>query len=143
MDNAGHGGVPNILLVIDTSASFSANADLCSYASGGTSSLGKTVGGVEQCALVDAIQSLPDSAVNMGVVVTNSNGFATDTRSTGDLAYHETCSGSAGGCVVRKLTLMDGTGKASLVNFIKSWKNSSSNSATEFNVKSSTTRLEA
>ena len=140
VDNPTTAGVPNILLVLDTSASFSADADPCTYASGGAPSLGNKAGGVEQCALVDAIESLPDSAVNLGILVTNTNGFATDTRSADDLAYHETCSGNAGGCVVRKLTLMNAASKTSLINFIKSWKMSGSNSATEFNVKSSTTR---
>ena len=64
------------------------------------------------------------------------NNFATDTRVATDNAYHETCMGTYGGCVVRNLTLMNATNKASLVKFIKSWKTSGSNSATEFNVKS-------
>jgi type IV pilus assembly protein PilY1 len=140
VDNAGTAGVPNILFVIDTSASFSSNADACTYASGGSPSLGNTAGGIEQCALVDAIESLPDSAVNMGIMVTNTNGFAEDVRSTSDIAFHETCQGNAGGCLVRKLTLMDAAAKVSLVNFIKSWKDSGQSSATSFNVKSSTTR---
>lgn len=140
MDNPAGGTVPNVLFVIDTGASFSANADSCTYASGGSPSLGNTAGGIEQCSLVNAIESLPDNAMNMGIMVTNTNGFATDVRSASDPAYHETCSGNAGGCLVRKLTLMSAANKVSLVNFIKSWRDAGQNSATEFNVKSSTTR---
>jgi len=140
VNNAATAGTPNILLVIDTGASFSASADNCTYASGGSPTMNGSAGGIEQCALVDAIESLANGAVRIGVMVTNTNGFATDVRDPSDIAYHRTCSGSAGGCLVRALTLMDAAGKANLVNFIKAWKTSGSNSATEFNVKSSTTR---
>ena len=140
VNNAATAGTPNILLVMDTSASFSSSADSCTYASGGAPTLNGSAGGVEQCALVDAIESLANGAVNIGLMVINTNGFADDVRATSDLAYHRTCSGNAGGCLVRELTLMDAAGKDSLVKFIKSWKSSGQNSATEFNVKSSTTR---
>lgn len=133
--------VPNILFVIDTGANFSANAAVpctaySAAAGGGAPSLGGTGGGVEQCALVDSITALPADTVNIGILVNNNNNFATDTRSTSDVAYHETCMGSAGGCVIRKLTLMTATNKANLIAFIKSWKLSGNNSATQFNVKS-------
>jgi len=138
VDNATNSGVPNVLFVMDTGANFSSSAAVpcTAYASGGAPSLGDTAGGVEQCALVDAISALADGSVNIGILVNNNNNFATDTRSTSDLAYHETCQGTYGGCVVRKLALMNAANKTSLINFIKSWKLSGSNSATEFNVKS-------
>jgi Tfp pilus tip-associated adhesin PilY1 len=136
--NAQNLGTPNVLFVIDTGANFSSSAAVpcTAYASGGTPSLGNTAGGIEQCALVDAISGLNDSAVNIGILVNNNNNFATDTRAATDPAYHETCQGTYGGCVVRKLAVMNAAGKASLVNFIKSWKTSGQDSATEFNVKS-------
>ncbi|GAB2581280.1 hypothetical protein GCM10027034_10580 [Ramlibacter solisilvae] len=138
VDNSTNGGVPNVLFVMDTGANFSSSAAVpcTAYATGGAPSLGNTAGGIEQCALVDTIQALPDGVVNIGILVNNNNNFGTDTRSTADAAYHETCMGTYGGCVIRKLTFMDAAGKASLVNFIKSWKTSGSNSTTEFNVKS-------
>ena len=138
VDNAATNGVPNVLFVMDTGANFSSSAAVpcTAYASGGAPSLGDTAGGVEQCALVDSISALPNGSVNIGIIVNNNNGFATDVRSPADAAYHEACEGTYGGCLVRKFTLMDAAGKASLVNFIKSWKTSGQNSATEFNVKS-------
>lgn len=138
VDNAGTAGVPNVLFVMDTGANFSSNAAVpcTAYGSGGAPSLGGTAGGVEQCALVDALEALPNGTVNIGILVNNNNSFATDTRAAGDAAFHETCMGTYGGCVIRKLALMNTANKASLVNFIKSWKTSGSNSATEFNVKS-------
>jgi type IV pilus assembly protein PilY1 len=138
VDNAATNGVPNVLFVMDTGANFSSAAAIpcTAYASGGAPSMGNTAGGVEQCALVDAISALPNGSVNIGILVNNNNNFATDVRLTSDAAYHETCSGTYGGCLVRKFALMDAAGKASLISFIKSWKTSGTNSATEFNVKS-------
>ncbi|MDP3190592.1 PilC/PilY family type IV pilus protein [Rhodoferax sp.] len=140
-DNAGNSGVPNVLFVMDTGANFSSSAAspctaYSAAAGGGTPSLGDTAGGVEQCALVDSITALTDGAVNIGILVNNNNSFATDTRAASDAAFHETCMGTYGGCVIRKLTLMTPANKTNLINFIKSWKTSGSNSATEFNVKS-------
>src|SRR5688572_30359381 len=68
VDNAGTMGTPNVLLVIDNGANFSANAKVgCSFYDGTTEvpSLGNdTAAGIEQCALVAAIKGLPDDAVN-------------------------------------------------------------------------------
>jgi Tfp pilus tip-associated adhesin PilY1 len=140
-DNAGNSGVPNVLFVMDTGANFSSSAATpctaySAAAGGGAPSLGDTAGGVEQCALVDSITALTDGAVNIGILVNNNNSFATDTRAASDVAFHETCMGTYGGCVIRKLTLMTADNKMKLINFIKSWKTSGTNSATEFNVKS-------
>ncbi len=151
--------VPNILFVLDTGADFSANAGAayaCTYsalAGGGPPSLGPSAGGIEQCALVNAIASLTDVAVKIGLLVNNNLNFGTDVRlpaySTNDTdtanpnaarpAAHETCMGTFGGCVIRKLSVMNAANKKSLIDFIKSWKSSGSsgsNSDTEFNVKS-------
>lgn len=126
-------GVPNVLLVMDTGANFSGNAAVpcAGYTSGGLPSLGgSTNAGVEQCALVDAIDALPLGTVNVGLMVYNANNF-TD----GAAADVGPCVGSDGGCLVKPLTLMTATGKSNLINFIKSWTSSGSNSATQFNVK--------
>jgi type IV pilus assembly protein PilY1 len=137
VDNANTAGVPNVLFVIDTGANFSSSASVpcTAYGSGGAPSLADTAGGIEQCALVDAINGLANGVVNIGLLVNNNNNFATDTRAATDVAYHEPCIGTYGGCVIRKLTLMDAAGKASLISFIKSWKTSGQDSATDFNVK--------
>lgn len=132
---------PNLLFVIDTGANFGADAAIpctaySTAAGGGTPSLGNTGGGVEQCALVESIAALGDSTVNIGILVNNGNNFSTDVRLASDAAYHEICMGSAGGCVIRNLTLMTPTNKASLIAFIKSWKLSGSNTPSEFKVKS-------
>jgi type IV pilus assembly protein PilY1 len=134
--------LPNVLFVIDTGANFSSSAPTpcTTYAdgSGAAPSLGNTGGGVEQCALVNLITGLGSKLrVNFGILVNNNNNFATDTRLSTDPAYHEVCQGSAGGCVIRKLTDMTvEANRTNLVNFIKSWRMSGNNSATEFNVKS-------
>jgi Tfp pilus tip-associated adhesin PilY1 len=142
VDNAGTTGVPNVLFVMDNGADFSADAKIpCNFYTGTTEvpSLGGKAAGVEQCALVDVINSLEDSKVNIGILTSNGNNFATDVRNTSDDAYHEICSTDVGGCLLRKLTLMDAAGKASLVKFIKSWKmDNSANSATGFGIKVNT-----
>lgn len=141
-DSTATTGVPNVLFVIDTGANFSSNAAVpctaySAAAGGGAPSLGGTGGGVEQCALVDSIAALTSGAVRIGILVNNNNNFATDVRNkVTDAAYHETCMGSAGGCVIRNLTEMTTDNKANLIAFIKSWKLSGSNTATTFNVKS-------
>jgi type IV pilus assembly protein PilY1 len=134
-------GVPNILFVMDTGANFSNSAAVpCTAysvaAGGGAPSLGDTAGGIEQCALVEALTALADGAVNIGILVNNDNNFGTDTRLPTDVAYHETCQGTYGGCVIRKLAFMDAAGKANLIAFIKSWNTTNAYSATTFNVKS-------
>jgi type IV pilus assembly protein PilY1 len=139
VDNAANDGVPNVLFVMDNGANFSANAKIgCSFYSGTSEapSLDATTGaGIEQCALVQAIQGLPDGAVNIGILVSNANRFATDVRNAGDPAYHEQCVTDIGGCLLRKLTYMDARGKENLINFIKSWRLSGPNSATQFTIK--------
>ena len=140
VDNGNNDGVPNILFVMENGA----NADAAVSGGGcsaysGTSvapSLGSKAFGVLQCALVDAINSLPDSGVvNIGLMVSNANNFASDVRSTSDAGYHEICSTGVGGCLVRKLTLMTAANKASLVSFIKSWGSTGGNTASSFNIK--------
>ena len=139
VDNAATAGVPNVLLVMDNGANFSANAQIgCSFYSGTSEvpSLGNSTGaGIEQCALVDAINSLPNGSVNIGILVSNASNFATNVRLATDTAYHELCANSGGGCVLRKLTLMTDQNKKDLIKFVKSWESSGQSTASKFNVK--------
>jgi Tfp pilus tip-associated adhesin PilY1 len=135
-------GVPNVLFVIDNAADFSSNDPNmnCTFPDGTVPTMQNTAGGVEQCGLIAVLNGLKVSSVNIGIMMGNTNGFATDTRAATDAAYHEVCTGSYGGCLLRKLTLMDAAGKASMTSFIKAWVTSAQNSATEINVKSATGR---
>src|SRR3954469_14913195 len=106
VSNSNNVGVPNVLFVIDNGADFSANASIgCSTYSGtsvvpsaGTS----TTAGVLQCSLVAALSGLANSAVNIGIMVSNANNFA-ETQTTTDQTkggYHAACnSGGNGGCL--------------------------------------------
>lgn len=124
-------GVPNVLFLFDSAANFSASAANCNYASGGAPSLNGTSGGVQQCALVDVIESLPDTGtVNIGLMAYNANNFT-----SGAAAGVGPCVGSNGGCLLKPLTLMNAAGKTNLVNFIKSWKSSGSTDANGFVIK--------
>jgi Tfp pilus tip-associated adhesin PilY1 len=142
VSNNANVGTPNVLFVIDNSADFSSNDPNmnCTFSDGTVPSMQNTAGGVEQCGLIAVLSGLRDSSVNIGIMMGNANGFATDTRATTDAAYHEVCQGTYGGCLLRKLTLMNSANKTSLMNFIKSWVTSGQNSATQINVKSSTGR---
>ena len=144
VDNGTNDGVPNVLFVLDNGANFDSAVpgNGCSAYTGTTEapSMGTNkAAGILQCALVDAINALPDTgAVNIGLLVSNGNNFANDTRAAGDAAYHELCNTAIGGCLLRKLTLMNAANKASLIAFIKAWKTTSQNSATSFNIKVNT-----
>jgi type IV pilus assembly protein PilY1 len=150
VDNSGTSGTPNVLFILDNGANFSATASgsgCSSYT--GTSTApsmgGSTSAGMLQCALVDAINSLPDGSVNIGVMVSNGNGYGSDTRAGTDKAYHLPCNASgAGGCLLRALTPMTAannptygrSNKASFIEFIKTWNTQGNNSdANNFSVK--------
>jgi type IV pilus assembly protein PilY1 len=141
VDNGANSGVPNVLFVIDNGANFSANAKAGCLAYSGTTTapaLGTTTAsGVLQCALVDAINSLPEGAMNIGILVSNGTNFAQTSPSSGG-GVHDTCAGNEGGCVLKRLTLMKGTSKSDMVNFIKSWRDSGLSDATKFNIKVNT-----
>ena len=145
VDNGANAGVPNVLFVIDNGANFDAavgGGGCTSYTGTNTApSMGTNkAAGLLQCALVDAINALPDSGVvNIGLMVSNASNFATDVRSAGDAAYHEVCNTAVGGCLIRKLALMDASNKASLIRFIKSWNaQGGGNSAASFGIKVNT-----
>lgn len=135
-------GTPNVLFIIDNGADFSATANIgCDAYDDGTgapSTGTDKTSGVLQCALVNAIGSLNDGAVNIGVMVSNANSFA-ETQATSDITkggYHEACAtGGNGGCLLQKLTPMDKAGKANLISFIKGWLLSGQNTKDTFNIK--------
>ena len=111
--NATNTGVPNVLLVLDNAANFSATADGCTYVDGTAPSLNGTAGGIEQCAIYNVISGLPAGAVNLGLMVYN----ATNIRDVNNA----NCGGSDGGCLVQPLALMSGTAKTNFLAWIKTW----------------------
>ncbi|HEY9868792.1 MAG TPA: hypothetical protein V6D08_06470, partial [Candidatus Obscuribacterales bacterium] len=137
---------PNVLFVLDNAASFSESVSsfTCNYsaaAGGGTPSLSGTSAGIQQCALVNAIAALPEGSVNIGLMVFNEN------QMTGSPAPDGTssppildCGNGQGGCLVKPLRVMDQAGKASMIDFIKKWKDSGSSDANSFNIKANTKR---
>ncbi|WP_158290113.1 PilC/PilY family type IV pilus protein [Ramlibacter sp. WS9] len=143
VSNTVEGEVPNVLFVLDNGANFSSstNGEGCSAYTGTTEapSLGTDAeSGILQCALVNAINSLGDSKVKIGLVVSNANNFgetqATTNKTKG--GYHEPCEASGiGGCVLLNLTLMDAAAKANLIAFIKGWKKTAQSDADGFNIK--------
>lgn len=147
VDNSTNDAVPNVLFIMDNGANFSASANgtgCTAYGdgSGEAPSLGSAkASSILQCALVNAINALPNGAVNIGVALSNASNFG-ETQATTDTTqggYHERCNASGtGGCIIRKLMLMNATNKASLIKFVKGWKDSGSSTADGFNVKVNT-----
>jgi type IV pilus assembly protein PilY1 len=150
VDNSGTSGTPNVLFILDNGANFDATASgagCSAYAGTNTApSMGTSKSaGLLQCALVNAINSLPDGSVNIGLMVTNGNGYGSDTRSPTDKAYHVKCAASgAGGCLLRPLLPMTSdtnptfgkSNKQSMIDFIKSWNaQGNSSDANNFSVK--------
>jgi type IV pilus assembly protein PilY1 len=147
VDNAANSDAPNVLFVIDNTASASSTVSAGCQTYKGTNeapSLGiKTGFGVIQCALVDAINSMPNKAMKIGIMMGNASNFATTRPAAGTAGYHELCNASGlGGCLLRPMVLLEvdpsdpakGT-KADLVKFIKSWSTSSASDANNFNIK--------
>jgi type IV pilus assembly protein PilY1 len=150
VDNSGTSGTPNVLFILDNGANFDATASGAGCSSYTGTAIAPSMGpsksaGMLQCALVDAINSLPDGSVNIGLMVSNGNGYGTDVRAGTDKAYHLPCNASgSGGCLLRPLTPMTSvnnpthgrSNKASFIEFIKSWNAQGNNSdANNFSVK--------
>lgn len=121
-DNPGTTAVPNVLLVLDNAANFSASAPNCTYVDGTAPSLNGTSGGIEQCALYNVVSGLPDGAVNIGLMVFNGTNIK-DWKG-------QNCGGSNGGCLAVPLTLMSGTLKSQFLAWVKSWQTSSAGPGT-------------
>ena len=118
---SGTSSAPNVLLVIDNAANFSSNASPASAGTctlgGSTNSLSGTVGGIEQCALYQVIDGLPENSVNIGIMVYNA-GNIVDFQA---VACHEIPS-QPGGCLVYPIKPMSTANKAVLLAWIRSWK---------------------
>lgn len=111
---------PNMLIVLDTAANSNASvpSGSCTYVDGGLPSMdGKQIG-VEQCTLYNTIYNLPvnpsgTARVNVGFMFYNANG----------LSCAGVAGGSAGGCLVQKITPMTTANKTIFLNWIKAWAN--------------------
>lgn len=115
--------LPNLMIVLDNAANFSASTTNSCIISGSVNSLQGTTGGIEQCALYKVIEELAplsadaDKAVlNLGVMVYNANNIR-------DI-HNQNCGGTTGGCLMVPLTKLDKANKASVLAWIKSWKTS-------------------
>lgn len=122
-------GAPNVLIVLDNAANFSAAAGagagtcmLTNTATGVTAqnSLAGTTGGIEQCAFYNVLKGMPTNAdgtarINIGFMVYNQ---------TGIVDYQGlNCASTTGGCLVYPLKPMAGTTKTDMLNWITTWDN--------------------
>lgn len=122
------GNTPNVLFVLDNAADFSSNASgfsTCPVTNPTTGavtntnlSLNGTVGGIEQCALYNVINTLPVNAngtavVNVGFMVYNAGNIRDINNAN--------CGGSSGGCLAAPLVAMTAANKTSMLNWITSW----------------------
>lgn len=116
------GGASNVLFIIDNAANFSASATHgCTYVDGGTPSLGNTTGGMEQCALYNAISSLkvnPDDGsalMNIGLMAFNANNFLDW------VGYQCDQFNASGGCLMLPIQPLNLVNKALILAWIKTW----------------------
>ena len=122
-DNPRTTDVPNVLIVLDNAANFSSNAGTCTYDDDGTApSLNGTAGGIEQCAIYNVVNSLPDGAINIGLMVFDSNGI-TDWDGNN-------CGSANGGCLAVPLTNMTTDLKVKFLKWVRSWKTSAAGAGT-------------
>lgn len=112
---------PNVLLVIDNAANFSASASHTCTIDGVTTVLSGTAGGIEQCALHTVISGLAADSVNIAIMVYNGPNIV-DYQGTACI----TTSSDPGGCLVYPMQLMTSANKTTLLNWIKTWKTSGS-----------------
>lgn len=132
--------LPNVLIILDNAANFSASAGTCSYTDSATApTLNNTTGGIEQCALNNVLTALGTNTdgtakVNVGIMIYNASGLNT--------LYGCNSSGT-GGCLMVPLTPMNATGKAAILANIKSWSTSGSTSMKSNNEASASTMQEA
>lgn len=139
------GDAPNVMLVLDNAANFSANVTSmrCSITAAGVvktdgtgtapTALDQSAGAVEQCALYAAIQALEASGVaklNIGVMGFNATGMKqfnplSNTFSAG-------CVNGTGGCLLMPLTELNDTTKPLILEWIRNWAISG---GSDFNIK--------
>ena len=122
VDNAGTAGAPNVLFIMDNGANFDASVggNGCAVYPGTTTppSMGSSkAAGILQCALVDALSSLPDGAMNIGILMSNDNKFARGRARTRRIGLPRHCPGVRhGGCVAPQADVDDSANKASLIS---------------------------
>lgn len=113
--------IPNLLIVLDNAANFSASAANCLYHDGTAPSLNGTAGGIEQCAFYDVVDGLAvntdgSAKINIGMMAYN----ATNIRDINGA----NCGGTNGGCLMVPLMPMTAANKTFMKNWIKSWRTS-------------------
>ena len=109
----------NLMIILDNAAAFSASASETCVIGGTATALSGTVGGVEQCALYNVIDSQTvdnTASVRIGIMVYNASNVT---------PYSGSCaSGGVGGCLVLPLTGLTLTTKPLILAWIKSWTTS-------------------
>lgn len=119
---------PAVLFVIDNGANFSSAAatGTCTLA-GLPNSLAGTAGGMEQCALHQVIEALPEDSVRIGVMVWNDPNVVDyeNNHCNGTLDNVPNAS-TPGGCLVYPIKLMDAGNKAEILAWIRSWSTDAS-----------------
>jgi type IV pilus assembly protein PilY1 len=139
---------PNVLLIIDNGANFSANVSdqVCRISAAGevstttsalsasdNTALNGTAGAVEQCALYSVIKGMDVSSgvkVNIGVMVFNANGLKDFNAATN--TFSSNCASGNGGCLIVPIVPLNATTKANLLDWIKRWQVSGNSS---YNIK--------
>lgn len=140
---------PNVLLVLDNAANFSASVTTqrCSITAAGDvkvdgsgtapTSLDGTAGAVEQCALYSAIKSLDASSTvtaNIGIMGFNANGMKQFNPATN--SFSSDCIGGTGGCLMMPIVPLNDTNKANMLEWIRKWEINVNN---DFNMKGNNT----
>jgi type IV pilus assembly protein PilY1 len=126
---------PNVVFVIDNAANFSANASPANQGTctldGATNTLSGTVGGIEQCALYNAISGLDTSKpVNVGIMMYNANNMRNVVITGATYSSGTQCGGTVGGCLVVPLIDLSVTNnKIALLAWIKNWTTTGGSSA--------------
>jgi type IV pilus assembly protein PilY1 len=125
---------PNVLIVLDNAANFSASvtAMRCSITADGVvkvdgtgsapTNLDKTAGGVEQCALYSAIQSLEaksDATINLGLMGFNAGGMKQFNPASN--TFSAACIGGTGGCLLMPFTPLNASNKPNILEWIRNW----------------------
>lgn len=114
-------GIPNVLIVLDNSASLDASAGTCTYADGSGAPAGTDLFSLEFCSLYNAIYALPTNSdgsarLNLGFMVYNGAGIA-GYGNGGTNGCQQ--SSNNGGCLVKPLTGMNFSNKATWMSWIK------------------------
>lgn len=115
--------LPNVLFIFDNAANFSASAvHGCKYKDDGkVPSLGNSTGGMEQCALYNAIHDLevdPETGagkMNIGLMAYNANKFVDWKGNACDKVT------SLGGCLMLPLMEMNAANKVEVLQWIRTW----------------------